>query len=166
MDTSNGFGTPDVPLVLCVGTAAADFTSVLAATGGRLPVLYLPDVTALRDVLAGQPARPMLIEYGKLRLDPGLREATWHGAPIRLSARDFDLLCALADEAGRVRTFADLTQQVWGRTHIGDTEAVVSAVKRLRRQLRTAAAGVHVVSVRGVGYRLVVDGEPGQDTAG
>jgi DNA-binding response OmpR family regulator len=163
VDTSNGFGTRDVPLVLCVGTTADDFAAVLAATGGRLPVLYLPDVTALREVLPGEPARPRLIEYGKLRLDPGLREATWHGAPIRLSARDFDLLFTLADEAGRVRTFAELTQQVWGRTHIGDTEAVVSAVKRLRQQLRAAAAGVHVVSVRGVGYRLVVDDEPGQD---
>jgi DNA-binding response OmpR family regulator len=37
---------------------------------------------------------------------------------------------------------------------------VVSAVKRLRRQLRAAAPGVQDESVRGVGYRLVVADTP------
>lgn len=160
MDTRNGFGARDAPLVLCVGTTADDLTAVLAATGGRVPVLYVPDATGLRDVLVEQPVEPRLVEYGKLRLDADLREATWHGKPIPLSARDFDLLFTLTREPGRVRTFADLTRQVWGRTYVGDTEAVVSAVKRLRRQLRGAATGVQVVSVRGVGYRLVVADEP------
>lgn len=162
MDTSNGFGSRDLPLVLCVGTTADDLTSVLAATGGRVPVLYVPDAARLSEVFPEQRTPPRLVEYGKLRLDADLREATWHGKPIRLSARDFDLLFMFADEAGRVRTFAELSGQVWGRTYVGDTEAVVSAVKRLRRRLRETATGVRVVSVRGIGYRLVVeDGAPG-----
>jgi DNA-binding response OmpR family regulator len=160
VDTSTVFGPRDVPLVLCVGTTAEDLTAVLAATGGRIRVVYLPDPTGLSGMFAEQPpAEPQLVEYGKLRVDRGLREATWHGKPIRLSARDFDLLYTLTKEAGRVRTFAELTEQVWGRDYVGDTEPVVSAVKRLRRQLHTAVTGVRVMSVRGIGYRLVVAGE-------
>lgn len=159
MDRSNGFRSRDFPLVLCIGTTPQDLTAVLAATGGRVPVVYLPDANGLREVFTEPPPEPRLVEYGKLRLDAELREATWRGKPIRLSARDFDLLFVLTHEPGRVRTFADLTRRVWGRTYVDDTDAVVSAVKRLRHRLRAAAAGVHVASVRGIGYRLVIAGE-------
>lgn len=97
-----------------------------------------------------------VVECGKLRIDADLREATWRGSVIPLSAREFDLLLALAGDPGRVWTFAELTTHVWKRPYLGDTDAVVSAVKRLRRQIRTVTGAVTVESVRGVGYRLVV----------
>ena len=50
---------------------------------------------------------------------------------------------------------------VWGRPYLGDTDAVVSAVKRLRRQMRQVTGAVLVESVRGVGYRIVPDTGPG-----
>lgn len=156
MNLSKGLGPQDVPFVLCVGTTPEDLTAVLAATAGRVPVMYLPDATGLSEVFTDPPLEPRLVEHGKLRLDAEQREATWHGKPVRLSARDFDLLFLLTHEPGRVRTFAELVQQVWGRPYVGDTDAVVSAVKRLRRRLRAATTGVHVVSVRGIGYRLEV----------
>lgn len=164
MTKQSRFGSRELPLVLCVGTSADDLAAVLAATSGRVAVLYVPDAAGLREVLAEQPSEPRMVEHGKLRLDADLREATWCGSPIPLSARDFDLLFSFARDPGRVWAFRELTERVWGRTYIGDTEAVVSAVKRLRRQLRAAGTGVHVVSVRGVGYRLVVD-EPATDPA-
>ena len=52
--------------------------------------------------------------------------------------------------------FADLTRRVWDRTYLGDADAVISAVKRLRRRLAAVAPQVHVESVRGVGFRLRV----------
>ncbi|HVK25139.1 MAG TPA: helix-turn-helix domain-containing protein, partial [Actinokineospora sp.] len=79
-----------------------------------------------------------------------------YGDVLSLSSRDFDLLYALAGDPGRVWAFAELTTHVWGRPYVGDTQAVVSAVKRLRRSLRAGAPGVQVESVRGVGYRVTV----------
>jgi two-component system, OmpR family, response regulator MtrA len=171
METRSGLEALSTPLVLCVGTSAEEVAAITRATGGRLPVLYLPDTTALRaslgiqlpaDVVAtaaGTEQIPthQVVEFGKLRLDADLREATWRGSPLPLSAREFDLLYALTRDPGRVWTFAELTTHVWQRPYLGDVEAVVSAVKRLRRQLRAAAPAVHVESVRGVGYRLAVD---------
>ncbi|HEY0639846.1 MAG TPA: winged helix-turn-helix domain-containing protein, partial [Pseudonocardiaceae bacterium] len=97
-----------------------------------------------------------VVECGKLRLDADLREAGWCGTTFPLSAREFDLLFALTCDPGRVWTFAELTTHVWNRPYLGDTDAVVSAVKRLRRQIREITDSVLVESVRGVGYRLVV----------
>ncbi|MDQ3579283.1 MAG: winged helix-turn-helix domain-containing protein [Actinomycetota bacterium] len=160
----------DVPLVLCIGTTADQLAAVAGATGGRIAVLYLPDTDGLRAVLEstsdrqpatiggepGQMRAHCVVEYGKLRLDADLREVTWRGSTVPLSVREFDLLFALTRDPGRVWTFAELTTHVWGHTYVGDTEAVVSAVKRLRRHLRQAAPGVRVESVRGLGYRVVV----------
>jgi two-component system, OmpR family, response regulator MtrA len=162
----------NVPLVLCVGTSAEEIAAIARATGGRLAVMYLPDAASLRAALASPDAVPTtvpvaepvpthrVVEFGKLRLDADLRETTWRGSPVPLSAREFDLLFALTRDPGRVWTFAQLTTHVWERPYLGDIEAVVSAVKRLRRQLRAAAPGVAVESVRGVGYRLVVADTP------
>ena len=160
------FDSLNVPLVLCVGTSAEEIAAITRATGGRIAVLYVPDTASLRTAVGAVDTAPgvieepipthRVVEFGKLRLDADLRETLWRGSPVPLSAREFDLLFALTRDPGRVWTFAELTTHVWERPYLGDIEAVVSAVKRLRRQLRAAAPGVQVESVRGVGYRLVV----------
>lgn len=184
VDARSVLETLNMPLVLCVGTSAEELAAITRATGGRIAVLYLPDTDSLRSALVASPDRlsgvsgvtgvagmvgiapeePIpthrVVEFGKLRLDADLREATWRGSQVALSAREFDLLFALTRDPGRVWTFAELTTHVWERPYLGDIEAVVSAVKRLRRQLRVAAPGVLVESVRGVGYRLVVTDSP------
>lgn len=172
MDARGVLDTLNVPLVLCVGTSAEEIAAITRATGGRIAVLYLPDTASLRMAVgsldATVPTVPVeepipthrIVEFGKLRLDADLRETLWKGSPVPLSAREFDLLFALTRDPGRVWTFAELTTHVWERPYLGDIEAVVSAVKRLRRQLRAAAPGVQVESVRGVGYRLVVTDLP------
>jgi two-component system, OmpR family, response regulator MtrA len=158
------------PLVLCVGTSTEHFSAVAEATGGQVMMLYLPDAESVRKLLSGEPGeQPVpaireqselpahrVVECGKLRIDADLREATWQGSQIPLSAREFDLLFALAFDPGRVWTFAELTTRVWNRAYLGDTDAVVSAVKRLRRQVKDVTSSVAIESVRGVGYRLVV----------
>lgn len=166
MDARALVDATDAPLVLCIGTSADQLAAITRATGGRVTVMYLPDASGLTSAIA-PPVVPTVVvddsarahrvvEAGKLRLDADLREATWRGTLLPLSAREFDMLFALTHDPGRVWTFAELTTHVWERPFLGDTEAVVSAVKRLRRPLRAAAPGVRVESVRGVGYRLVI----------
>lgn len=95
------------------------------------------------------------ISHGPLTLDVDRRDATWHNRVLPLPARSFDLLVTLAEDPGRTWSFADLTVRVWRRDYLGDTDAVISAVKRLRRHIAGRAPGLHVESVRGVGFRLV-----------
>ncbi|WP_197523025.1 winged helix-turn-helix domain-containing protein [Actinokineospora pegani] len=160
MDSRNVLERLDMPLVLCVGTTPEEVAAVTTATGGRAAVLYVPDQRALRTALGPAP-KPVVtvhhvVEHAGLRLDPTTRTAACHGAELALSAREFDLLLALAANPGQVWTFADLTTHVWDRPYVGDAQAVVSAIKRLRRQLRATGSTTTVDSVRGVGYRLTL----------
>lgn len=171
MDSRSVMGLLSGPTVLCVGTSTEQFAALAGASDGSMVLMYLPDSESARRLLAGEPgAAPTVpamrepteapahrvVECGKLRLDADLREAAWGGTELPLSAREFDLLFALTCDPGRVWTFAELTTHVWNRPYLGDTDAVVSAVKRLRRQVRAVTGSVLVESVRGVGYRIVV----------
>jgi two-component system response regulator MtrA len=170
MDSHSVTGLLSRPMVLCVGTTTEQFAALAEASDGTVVMLYLPDAEGARQLFAGEPATLLvppireqvsapehrIVECGKLRLDADLREAAWAGTPLPLSAREFDLLFALSCDPGRVWTFAELTTHVWNRPYLGDTDAVVSAVKRLRRQIREVTGSVLVESVRGVGYRIVV----------
>jgi len=58
--------------------------------------------------------RPVTV--GRLRLDVAARRATVDGQELALRPKEFDLLLALATQAGRVVTREDLMSQVWTRT--------------------------------------------------
>lgn len=95
------------------------------------------------------------LAVGPLCIDRGLHQVTIEGRVVEFSAREFDLLCLLAGDMEKVWTFAELTKKVWKTSYLGDADMLVSAVKRLRRRLAAVGDGIQVVSVRGVGFRLV-----------
>jgi len=68
---------------------------------------------------------------------------------------EFRLLCELADSAGVVLSRAQLLERVWGYD-FGDERVVDVHVGRLRRKIEAdPAAPAHLVTVRGLGYKLV-----------
>ncbi|SKC61098.1 winged helix-turn-helix domain-containing protein [Krasilnikoviella flava] len=105
--------------------------------------------------LAADASRLRRLVLGALEVDLGAREATARGTPVHLSMREFDLLVTLASAPDRVWSFAELTRTVWRTGYLGDSDPVTSAVKRLRKRLRVVPE-LRVMSVRGIGYRLLV----------
>ncbi|TDD64144.1 winged helix family transcriptional regulator [Jiangella aurantiaca] len=155
------------PFVICVGTTPEDSTAIALAIDRRAIVMIAPDTEAARRLLVGDLGVPdspagvedletRVIKRGCLRVDLVSRQVTWGEVDIALSAREFDLLATLATEAGRVWTFEELMARIWKTRYLGDADPVVSAVKRLRRRLALVVDELRVVSVRGVGFRLVV----------
>ena len=55
-----------------------------------------------------------VIRIGTLRVDRGSREAHVDGRPVPLTAKEFDLLVALAKDPNRVVSRAELLRDVWG----------------------------------------------------
>lgn len=51
--------------------------------------------------------------FGRFRLDPGKRLLTRDGQPVEIGGRSFDLLCALAEQPGRVLSKRELLKRVW-----------------------------------------------------
>ncbi|WP_456047877.1 response regulator transcription factor [Actinomadura harenae] len=90
---------------------------------------------------------------GDLELDPHAHSATLAGAPLTLTAREFDLLAFLLRHPGRAFTREELLDRVWGWS-FGDSATVTVHVRRLREKLEPdPAAPRRLVTVWGVGYR-------------
>ncbi len=99
-------------------------------------------------------AAPIAADGSGLHLDPERREVTVDGAPVSLSALEFDLLAALAGAAGRVFTRRQLLERVWGFDYYGDERVVDVHIRNLRRALGDDADSPRfVATVRGVGYK-------------
>ena len=76
-------------------------------------------------------------------------------SPSQLSAKEFDLLVALAEDPERVFKKEELLRDVWGFRSLGRTRTLDSHASRLRRKLNLNGEAAYVVNVWGVGYRLV-----------
>lgn len=94
-----------------------------------------------------------MLRVGELTLDPLTRAVRVGGRAVHLSAKEFSLLQALAEDPTRVRSKNELLRDVWGYVSIGQTRTVDAHACRLRRKLGPSGRG-WVVNVRGVGYKL------------
>lgn len=92
------------------------------------------------------------IVLGDLRIDPAAYTADVDGRSIELRPREFQLLVYLAREADRVVTRERLLSDVWDLHWDSSTKTVDMHVVALRRKL---GVSIEIVTVRGVGYRLV-----------
>jgi len=96
-----------------------------------------------------------VVRAGALSIDKQRREARAGGRELALRTKEFDLLASLAENAGIVLTREQLLDRVWGYSFYGETRTVDVHVQHLRAHL--AGTGVAIVTVRGVGYKLVAD---------
>jgi DNA-binding response OmpR family regulator len=93
------------------------------------------------------------LRVASLEIDPVAREVRLDGRELTLSAKEFELLRALAEEPTRVFTKEELLRQVWGFQLMGSTRTLDSHASRLRRKLQPSGRR-WVINVWGVGYRL------------
>jgi len=92
-----------------------------------------------------------VIRIGALTVDGEARRALLGGDEIDLTAKEFDLLAALAARPGAVVSRRLLLDEVWdGRHHLA-TKTIDVHVASLRRKLRDPG---RIQTVRGVGFRL------------
>jgi len=91
---------------------------------------------------------------GDLRVDPW-RRAVWCGsAALPLTAREYQLVEALARAAGGIVSREDLLEQAWGERDEPMSNTVDVLISRLRRKLVAAGSRVAIETARGLGYRL------------
>jgi len=111
-----------------------------------------------RSELLMRPARQEVekIAVGDaLLIDTASREVRIDGAPVALTAREFDLLLHFARNPGRVFSRMQLLDAVWGTTFDGYEHNVNTHINRLRAKIeRDPAAPRYVMTVRGAGYRF------------
>jgi len=120
------------------------------------PFVYDELVARMRAVLrrATGPRHPRL-SVRDLEIDLASRVVTVGGESVQLSAKEYELLVALAEDPERVFKKEELLRNVWGFRSLGRTRTLDSHASRLRRKLNASAETAYVLNVWGVGYRLV-----------
>jgi DNA-binding response OmpR family regulator len=108
----------------------------------------------LRRVRASDPARPHL-HFGDLEIVPDEGVVRRDGREVHLTKTEFKLLVELASSPGKVFSRETLLDKVWGYDYFADGRLVDVHVRRLRTKVEGDAANPrHVVTVRGLGYKL------------
>ncbi|MDJ0769938.1 MAG: response regulator transcription factor [Ilumatobacter sp.] len=166
------------------GQSGTEFCAQLRADGWDVPVLVLSARDAVGDRIVGLEAgaddyvvKPFdlqelvlrieallrrapttgdtdVVVAGALWIDVDRRLASVEGERIELSGREFDLLTALARNAGIVLSRVRLLELVWGYEFDVDTNVVDVFIGYLRRKLGAVESAPEIETVRGVGFVL------------
>ncbi len=108
----------------------------------------------LRRIRPSGTAHARLI-FGDLEIIPDEGKVLRAGQELHVTKTEFRLLCELAQNPGRVFSRESLLDKVWGYDYFGDGRLVDVHVRRLRTKVEADPANPrHVVTVRGLGYRL------------
>jgi two-component system, OmpR family, response regulator RstA len=119
------------------------------------PRLLLARLRALLRRNGG--AAPQRLEVGSLVVALASRTVTVDGVPVELTTAEFDLLWALARNAGRPMSRQDLMLECRGIDYDGLDRSLDVRVAKLRHRLGDTEPHRFIKTVRGVGYQLAVE---------
>ena len=118
----------------------------------------LARVESLLRRARGEPTREtasQLLQFGDVEVDPVARRVRKAGVEVALRPKEYDLLLELLRHRGEVRSRLELMQTVWGYSSAVITRTVDTHMFELRRKLEADAARPrHIMTIRGIGYRL------------
>jgi len=101
-----------------------------------------------------------VFSFGGRTVDFGKLEIREDGTSIQLTLMEAELLRHLIRNNGRIVSRKSILEQVWGLHEDTDTRAIDNFVVRLRRYIEdNPAKPVHLLTVRGVGYRFIAEPE-------
>lgn len=90
-------------------------------------------------------------EASGVAIDPERRLATKDGEPLDLTAKEFDLLAYLVNNAGRVISRDEILEAVWGAQRSTDSNVIEVFVCHLRNKIGDSENRI-IQTIRGVGY--------------
>jgi two-component system, OmpR family, alkaline phosphatase synthesis response regulator PhoP len=100
---------------------------------------------------SGSSVERSVLSFKHIHIDAGARKVSVDENPIELTAIEFDLLKALAENRGRVLSREQLLEKVWGGEYFGEIRVVDVHLGHIRQKLGRDDL---IATVRGVGYRF------------
>lgn len=106
-------------------------------------------------------AATSVLRFGGNEVDfRAFRGRSWNGEAQELTEKEAMILKVLAEHAGEIVSREDLLERVWGDDVFPSTRTVDNFILRLRKRFeRDPASPRHFLTVWGVGYRFLAEGE-------
>ena len=98
----------------------------------------------------------LIFDDGVLRVEEINRKVQLHSEAITLTRKEWAVLLQLMHSSARLVTQASLLQQIWGKTHMDDSQYLRNVIQKLRQKLNDNAAKPRYIETEpGVGYRFI-----------
>ena len=145
--------------VIMLTAKGSEYDTVLGLDSGADD--YVPKPFRMMELLSR--IRALLRRTEKQEEDVSYREGCLYVCPshhivrvndqdVVLTLKEFELLCLLISEKGRVFTRAQLLDKIWGYEFDGESRTVDVHIRTLRQKLKEA--GDYIETVRGIGYKI------------
>ena len=151
----------DVPILMLTarGEEADRIVGLEIGADDYLPKPFNPRelLARLRAILrrrtGGTPAAGDMLRFGRLAIDRAARRVTVDGEERTLTGHQFDLLCALAESAGRVLSREQLMDRVRGEALEAFDRSIDVHISRIRAAIEDdPKTPRRIVTLRGAGY--------------
>jgi two-component system alkaline phosphatase synthesis response regulator PhoP len=153
--------------VLMLSARSAEMDKVMGLDLGADD--YIPKPFSVAELLARVRAalrrsakyrvRDACWNMGDVEVDPERHTVRKAARDVELTAKEFEVLELLKNARGRVLSRQSIFDHVWGDSHHGTLRTIDNFVSQLRSKLEDdPAAPRHLLTVRGVGYRLDLAG--------
>ncbi|HEY7776671.1 MAG TPA: response regulator transcription factor [Kineobactrum sp.] len=119
---------------------------------------YLEEVAARVDALVRRVSgrSKVQVNYGVIGIDFSARSVSRYGEAVELTSYEYNTLAYLAHRAGLVVSKSELTEHLYEQDHDRDSNVLEVFVGRLRRKLDPDGSLLPIATVRGAGYRFVL----------
>jgi DNA-binding response OmpR family regulator len=159
--------------VLMLSARSAEMDKVMGLDLGADD--YIPKPFSVAELLArvraglrrgrAQAESNVLWRMREIEVDPERHQVRKAGKDVELTAKEFEVLMLLKRASGRVLSRQAIFDRVWGDSHHGTLRTIDNFISQLRSKLEDDPASPrHLLTVRGVGYRLDMTGNSGDET--
>jgi len=121
----------------------------------RIRALLRRQQLARGEATAEQEEPELLLERGRLAMDPARHKVRWDGKDVSLTVTEFLILEALAQRPGVVKSRNQLLDVAYNDDVYVDDRTIDSHIKRIRRKFRASDPEFDAIdTLYGVGYRF------------
>lgn len=103
----------------------------------------------------GSGEEPNRLSFQGLMIDMDTRIVTARNEKIELHAKEFNILCYLAKNQGKILTKQQIYEEVWQEQYAYDDNNIMGYISKLRRSIEPDPNNpTYIQTVKGVGYRF------------
>ncbi|EOS40207.1 DNA-binding response regulator [Schaedlerella arabinosiphila] len=97
----------------------------------------------------------MVLSFPNLEIDLYRREVRQNEKVIRLTDLEFRIIHYLASQPGRVFTYQQIYEGVWGEEYAHEKGTIMSHIRHIRQKLESGKGSFdYIENIRGVGYKF------------